>query len=93
VHTIKALPVATEYGRFTCVDKRRNAPALKVRCDVFVNADLIIAKGMANFESLSETDIAPIAYLLRTKCEPVANAMGLKKDINAVKLFKKVRGK
>ena len=52
-------------------------------------ADLVIAKGMANFEALSETDIAPIAYLLRTKCYPVANAMGLKKDINAVKLFEK----
>jgi uncharacterized protein with ATP-grasp and redox domains len=50
-------------------------------------ADLIIAKGMANFESISETDLAPVAYLLRTKCSPVANAMGLKKDINAAKLF------
>jgi hypothetical protein len=53
------------------------------------SADLVIAKGMANFESLSETDMAPIAYLLRTKCDPVANAMGLKKDINAVKLFER----
>ena len=53
------------------------------------DADLIIAKGMANFESLSETDIMPIAYLLRTKCKPVADAMGLPKDINAVKLFEK----
>jgi len=53
------------------------------------SADLVIAKGMANFESLSETDMAPIAYLLRTKCDPVASAMGLKKDINAVKLFER----
>ena len=51
------------------------------------NADLIIAKGMANFESLSETDLRPIAHMLRTKCSPVASAMSLKKDINAVKLF------
>ena len=51
------------------------------------NSDLIIAKGMANFESLSETDLAPIAYLLRTKCDPVSRAMRLPKDINAVKLF------
>jgi uncharacterized protein with ATP-grasp and redox domains len=56
-------------------------------------ADLIIAKGMANFESLSETDIMPIAYMLRTKCSPVANAMGLKKDINAVKLFQRGYGR
>jgi uncharacterized protein with ATP-grasp and redox domains len=53
------------------------------------NADLIIAKGMANFESLSETDLAPVAYLLRTKCSPVANALGLRKDINAVKLLER----
>jgi len=53
------------------------------------DADLVIAKGMANFEALSETDIAPIAYLLRTKCAPVANAMGLRKDINAVKLIQR----
>jgi uncharacterized protein with ATP-grasp and redox domains len=53
------------------------------------NADLIIAKGMANFESLSETDLAPVAYLLRTKCSPVAKALGLRKDINAVKLLER----
>jgi len=57
------------------------------------SADLIIAKGMANFESLSETDIMPIAYLLRTKCNPVSDAMGLPKDINAVKLFERGYGK
>lgn len=57
------------------------------------NADLIIAKGMANFESLSETDLSPIAYMLRTKCSPVASAMGLKKDINAVKLFQGGNGR
>ncbi len=51
------------------------------------DADLIIAKGMGNFEALSETDLRPIAYLLRTKCSPVADAMRLKKGINAVKLF------
>lgn len=57
--------------------------------EVMEDADLIIAKGMANFESLSETDLAPVAYLLRTKCSPVSNALGLKKDINAVKLLER----
>ena len=81
------------------VDRVVEAPGFAVGLDLdsvkrplarlFRDADLVIAKGMANFESLSETDIAPIAYLLRTKCAPVANAMGLKKDINAVKLFEK----
>lgn len=55
------------------------------------DADLVIAKGMGNFEALSETDIAPVAYMLRTKCRPVADAMGLPKDINAVKLFTRRR--
>ncbi len=50
-------------------------------------SDVIIAKGMANYETLSETDYRPVAYLLRTKCNPVASSMGLRKDINAVKMY------
>ena len=59
--------------------------------DMLRGKDLVIAKGMANFESLSETDLAPIAYLLRTKCAPVAQSIGLPKDINAVRLLRKGR--
>jgi uncharacterized protein with ATP-grasp and redox domains len=51
------------------------------------DADLIISKGMANFEALSETNFKPILYLLRTKCAPVANAINELKDINVAKLF------
>ncbi len=40
------------------------------------NADFIISKGMGNFECLTETDYRPLAYLMRTKCEPVAEASG-----------------
>lgn len=79
------------------VDDMVEAPGFAVGIDVdsldgpfgrlLRDSDLVMAKGMANFEALSETDIAPVAYLLRTKCAPVAIAMGLKKDINAVKLF------
>jgi len=86
-------------GMEKLVDRIVEAPGFAVGIDldslkgpfgrVLKNADLVIAKGMANFESLSETSIAPIAYLLRTKCCPVASAMGLKKDINAVKLFER----
>ena len=57
--------------------------------DLLRGADLVIAKGMANYELLSETDISPIAYLLRTKCGPVADSMGLAKDINVVQLVRK----
>jgi damage-control phosphatase, subfamily I len=84
------------------VDEVAEAPGFAVGIDLgslkgpfgrmLRDADIVIAKGMANFESLSETDIAPIAYLLRTKCNPVAQSMGLEKDINAVKLFERGSG-
>jgi uncharacterized protein with ATP-grasp and redox domains len=50
-------------------------------------ADLIICKGMANYEAFSETDYSPIVYLLRTKCTAIANSMGLPLNINAVKIY------
>ena len=51
------------------------------------NFDLIICKGMANFEALSETLYKPVLYLLRTKCQPVASALNLPKDLNVAKLI------
>ena len=51
------------------------------------NADLIICKGMANYESFSDTKYKPIVYLLRTKCDSIANSMNLPININAVKLY------
>ncbi|MFQ6060351.1 MAG: DUF89 domain-containing protein [Thermoplasmata archaeon] len=50
-------------------------------------ATLTICKGMANWESFSEYDYRPIAYLLRTKCKPVADSIGERRDINVAKLF------
>ena len=50
-------------------------------------ADLIICKGMANYEAFSETNYKPIAYLMRTKCTAIANSIGLPLDINAIKVF------
>jgi len=41
------------------------------------NSDIIIAKGMANYESLSESRFKPIAFLLKAKCEPVAKDIGV----------------
>jgi damage-control phosphatase, subfamily I len=58
--------------------------ALKKSLD---QADLIICKGMANYEAFSETNYKPIAYLLRTKCTAIANSMGLPLNINAIKLY------
>ncbi|MBO8181702.1 MAG: DUF89 family protein [Archaeoglobus sp.] len=39
-------------------------------------ADIIVAKGMANYECLSESTL-PIAFLLTAKCEPVAKSIGV----------------
>ncbi len=50
-------------------------------------ADLIICKGMANYEAFSETDYHPIAYLLRTKCNAIANSMELPLNISAIKVY------
>jgi len=50
-------------------------------------SDLIIAKGMANWESFSEKDYSPIAFLTRSKCQPVSSTMGVPFDENIAKLF------
>jgi uncharacterized protein with ATP-grasp and redox domains len=51
------------------------------------DADVIISKGMANYEALSDEGFRPIAYLLRAKCEPVARSIGAKKGWNVAKLI------
>jgi hypothetical protein len=50
-------------------------------------SDLIICKGMANYEAFSETDYRPTAYLMRTKCNAIANSIGIPVNINAIKVF------
>lgn len=41
----------------------------------FASADLIVAKGQGNYETLDRED-APIWFALKIKCEPIARAMG-----------------
>jgi uncharacterized protein with ATP-grasp and redox domains len=46
--------------------------------DAIAKCTIIIAKGMANFESLSEMDnLPPVAYLMAAKCKPVADEVGV----------------
>lgn len=45
----------------------------------FGKADLIISKGQANFETLSDIKDKTIFYLLRAKCSSVASAIGCKR--------------
>ena len=55
--------------------------------NVLGKTDLIICKGMANYEAFSETNYHPIVYLMRIKCNAIASSMGVKQDISVVKLY------
>jgi len=56
----------------------------------FYHADVIISKGMANWETLTETPTpCPLMYLFRTKCEPVARAVGVPERQNVALLVEK----
>ncbi|KYH41047.1 MAG: hypothetical protein AYL33_004950 [Candidatus Bathyarchaeota archaeon B63] len=53
-------------------------------------ADLIIAKGQGNYESITEIHHLlrrPIAYVLRAKCILVAESLGVKQFSNVVKII------
>lgn len=51
------------------------------------NCTIIIAKGMANFESLSEMEkLPPVAYLLAAKCRPVADEIGVPVGVKVARL-------
>jgi hypothetical protein len=46
--------------------------------DAIETCTIIIAKGMANFESLSEMEnLPPVAFLMAAKCKPVADEAGV----------------
>jgi len=45
-------------------------------------SSFIIAKGMGNFEAFSEKRFGKVAYLLRTKCDTVADALGYARNRN-----------
>ncbi len=67
------------------VDMEKAGDDLK---DEMAAAGLIIAKGMANFESLGEESLpAPAAYLLKAKCAPVASEVGVKVGSNVAKVI------
>ncbi len=54
--------------------------------EIFERADIVIAKGMGNFESLYQVAKRPIYYLFIVKCNVVADAIG--KDIKSM-IFKR----
>ncbi len=50
-------------------------------------ADLIVSKGMANFESLSDEPYRPVLFLLKGKCDPVSRTIGARRGDNVAKLW------
>ncbi|OUJ18854.1 putative ATP-grasp domain fused to redox center [Methanonatronarchaeum thermophilum] len=62
--------------------------------DTLRDVDLIISKGMANYESLTEVeDNYDIAYLFKVKCEPVSRSIGYPVGSNIAKLSHKKQEK
>jgi uncharacterized protein with ATP-grasp and redox domains len=86
---------AEEVGLDECADKviHTGAAAIGVNLeknsteflDIFDQAELIVAKGMGNFESLTELEPhCPIVHILRTKCPPVAKHIGTGLNQNVI---------
>ena len=86
---------AKEVGLDECADKviHTGAAAIGVNLeknsaeflDIFNQAELIVAKGMGNFESLTELEPhCPIVHILRTKCPPVARHIGTGLNQNVI---------
>jgi uncharacterized protein with ATP-grasp and redox domains len=68
-------------------------PLPEERSEEFVkaynDADFIVAKGMGHVETLTEIKLKqPLAFLLRTKCSPVARYFGVIRGKNVAKLVK-----
>ncbi len=55
--------------------------------DLLSNSELIVAKGMGNYESMTEIEpTSPVVHIMRTKCLPVADHVGTPRDKNVVKI-------
>jgi len=55
--------------------------------NVYKNTPLIIAKGMGHWETIPEQNPSmPIVYLLRTKCQPIADSLNVPRHKNVAKL-------
>jgi uncharacterized protein with ATP-grasp and redox domains len=86
---------ADEVDLGDCADEVRDTGAAAIGVNLersseefkklFKSAKLIIAKGMGNFESLTEFDPScPTIHIMRTKCNPVAQHVGVPRNKNVV---------
>ncbi len=79
----KVASVCDNNGYFVGLDLE----ALEPEVQGLMARSVIISKGMANFEALSEpwsVDIGPLYYLMRTKCQPVSDASNSPLDTSVV---------
>lgn len=77
----KVIPVGWFIGIH--LDKKELNPEFK---DIFDYVDLVIAKGMGSYESLSEYKFnKPVYVILKAKCNPVANDLGVTRGTYVVK--------
>jgi len=54
---------------------------------VLFSSQLIVAKGMGHYESITELKLpCPVVHILRTKCSPVADHIGVPRNKNVVLL-------
>lgn len=73
------------------IESGSNAPAFLLNKatlrakELFLSSDLIISKGMGNFEALSELDDKRIFFIFKIKCDVVANH--LKKPLGTIMLM------
>ncbi|NMB79048.1 MAG: protein-glutamate O-methyltransferase family protein [Methanomicrobiales archaeon] len=66
------------------LDREKMTPELSAAID---NCTIIIAKGMANYESLSMyKDLPPVAYLMCVKCEMIAQDTGIRRGSKIAQL-------
>ena len=69
----------------TIIESGSTSPGLLIKNttpefkDLFEKVDMVVSKGQGNFEGLSEEN-RPIFFLLKAKCEVIANHLGVSKD-------------
>jgi damage-control phosphatase, subfamily I len=52
---------------------------------VLFSSELIVAKGMGHYESITELELpCPVVHILRTKCNPVAESIGVPRNKNVI---------
>jgi len=81
------------HARCQIVDTGDNAPGVLLeRCStefqrVFDEADLVIAKGQGNYESLSETPAATCVFLTKVKCPVIGRDIGYSTGSNVIRII------